>query len=333
LARYAELIGYTQCAFFGISHPDNPKYACREIWSKYQRDAIADALSEAQSMIEGVIGYPISPRWFTNEEHPYKIPVRTDFAKVIAIGTQVITVLGLALAVDHTNDPNTITFATPAGVTTIDDIHVFHPGTHEEITYENIAFVGGNIVITIPRCRLLLWSKQDNPPTGWSYSDDANFETTVDVEQYTNDTALQGQLVSIPTKCDSTCTESTHDVCLYILYAEIGTIKIGPVSANFASCTGPITKVRLNYKAGLTGISRSLESAIIRLAHSLLPEEPCGCDVIKRLWRRDTNIPVILDTERLNNPFGIPDGAWFAYRVATGMTVFTMSEFTGGRNG
>ena len=55
LARYAEIINYTDCAFFGVSHPDNDNYACREIWTKYQRDDIQFHLSEAQAEIEEVI--------------------------------------------------------------------------------------------------------------------------------------------------------------------------------------------------------------------------------------------------------------------------------------
>jgi len=51
LARYAEIIGYQDCAFFGISHPGNDNFACREIWTKSQRDEVQFHLSEAQAEI------------------------------------------------------------------------------------------------------------------------------------------------------------------------------------------------------------------------------------------------------------------------------------------
>jgi hypothetical protein len=80
-------------------------------------------------------------------------------------------------------------------------------------------------------------------------------------------------------------------------------------------CSRP-ERVRLNYKAGVTSLSYQAEDAILRLAHAKMPEEPCGCDVVQRLWKRDREVPKIVTSERLNNPFGLNDGAWIAWRFA-----------------
>ena len=62
LARYARLIGYPECAFWGVNRTEDPQVnACREIWTKDQRDTIAKYLAEAQYEIEQEIGYFIGP--------------------------------------------------------------------------------------------------------------------------------------------------------------------------------------------------------------------------------------------------------------------------------
>ena len=48
LTRYALRVGYMECAFFGVVHPDNAQYACRQLWTQAERDMIAWALAEAQ---------------------------------------------------------------------------------------------------------------------------------------------------------------------------------------------------------------------------------------------------------------------------------------------
>src|SRR5690606_14717329 len=40
-----------------------------------------------------------------------------------------------------------------------------------------------------------------------------------------------------------------------------------------------IPTVRLNYLAGVQKLNTQQEWTVIRLAHSLIPERPCGCDV------------------------------------------------------
>jgi len=50
-----------------------------------------------------------------------------------------------------------------------------------------------------------------------------------------------------------------------------------------------------------------------------MPEEPCGCEVAQRLWRRDRHVPEVLTRERINCPYGLSDGAWQAWRFTQSM--------------
>ncbi|MHA2066141.1 MAG: hypothetical protein ACXABY_17355, partial [Candidatus Thorarchaeota archaeon] len=64
------------------------------------------------------------------------------------------------------------------------------------------------------------------------------------------------------------------------------------------------------------------EDAIIRLANTKMPEDPCGCETAQRLWREDRQRPDPTTVPRLNNPFGMSNGAWAAWKYAQAMKVF-----------
>ena len=336
LARYSQLVGYTECAFFGVVHPDNIKYACREVWTAYQRQSVLDALIEAQEEIENITGYPLSNRWMSDEEHRFAYGFRflAGFGKVNAIGAKKTDTLGLNVAVSHVTDPATVTIVT--AITSKEDIHVFYPGTDIEIIPSVITLSGGNLVLSIPRCRMVAQAFLDD--TDIDYFTVTNFQDTVDVFQYSTDVTKQGTIVKLPSACSTDCTDSEEAVCVYIENSEMGILRAGTSveasCSNVSACgcdkySGKTLKI--NYRAGMKKINRSIEMAIIRLAHSRMPAEPCGCDVLKRLWLQDSTVPDIMDRERLNCPFGTSDGAWQAYRLAISLSQFRMSEFVGSK--
>ncbi len=337
LARYAERIGYRECAFFGVNHPDNAQWECREIWSQAQRDMIAWALGEAQDEIEQEIDYFLTPRWVADERHAYDHrmltrsncytvrPFLTRWGHVIAGGAMLDTVIASGVNVSYTADPATVAVN---GVTCdVANIHVYPAGTAEEITPSAMTLVAGTLTISIPWCRLVDPAYQDNPETGWLYSDVATWGAdTVDVHCVTNDPATQAKLIVAPgTICsDPPCTETQYDACLYVRQSEIGSIEVHRADYSAGTWTRKTlcyvpSWVELNYQAGLTTLTRQAEDTIIRLAHSKMADEPCGCDVTQRLWRRDRNVPQVLTRERINNPFGLADGSWIAWRFAQTM--------------
>jgi hypothetical protein len=336
LVRYARLIGYSECAFFGVSRPDNMRSSCRQLWTQEQRDDILYYLAEAQDEIEAVIQYPLQPTWFVDERHPVKCTIITVWGKIIAAGIRAESVIsddavvdltggmGLSFSVNTTHP--TVTIIYDLGSIPLTELHVFYPDTDVEITPSDIDYdpLTHTLVITIPRCRLVEWSIRENDESGIEYTTDTNFQGTVDVHRIYNDPSVQGKLHYKGAPCTSFCTDSFDSVCEYIKNADIGAIQLDP-SKNWSMCPHQYSYSEVNYQAGLLQLTRQAESAIIRLAHSKMPVEPCGCDVTQRLWARDRNIPAVMTRERVECPFGMSDGAWTAWKWACGMELVRAS--------
>lgn len=325
LARYAKIIEYSECAFFGVNADVNAQYQCREIWTKPQRDTVAKYLAEAQYEIEQETGYPLSPRWIgqgQSDEYQDWQQIRhkvvTRFARFIEGGIQATSTIAAGSAVSHVTDPATVG-PVATTVTDINEIRVYHPGLDVEIDPSSITIVGGNVTIEIPRCRMVKQSVADNPDTGLDYTDLTNFEATVDIKRVYNDSSVQATL-AYPSSCTG-CIETTLAGCFYVRNKRLGILDIQlNGSSNPCGCRAEI--IRLNYRAGADVLTSQAVDAIIRLAHAKMPSEPCGCDIAKRLWGRDRNIPEVLTRERLNCPFGLSDGAWIAWQFAQAMKVY-----------
>ena len=342
LARYAQLIGRAEEQFFGINRPETQRDGtCSPIYTLPMRQMVARYLAEAQEEIEQVVEYPLSARWFLAERHPYQtISIITKWGKLLAAGFQNATVISASAALSHAADPATATVATT--VTDTDEIVVYHPGTEIQIIPSSVVIAGGNVTIAIPRARLVKSTDVDNDEQGLDYTDvppsaTSPFEATVDIYRVYNDESVQGGLIyphrnsgssdclcGCSTGC-LTCDPYTENACEYIRHAEYGYIDVLPASYTapdwtaacpICYCTVP-EYVHLNYKAGLETLTPQIEDAIVRLAHAKMPSPPCGCGVVHEMWSRDRNIPeTFLPLQRLQNPFGVSDGAWFAWRQA-----------------
>lgn len=331
LARYAQLIGYPECQFFGVAGaPGQIDPQCRTIWLKSERDMVLKYLLEAQEELEGQVGYPLKARWIADEK-PYKCPVEARWNKIIEAGVRAEDEVSLGEAVDLTSDPAVVGPILNVTFTDISEVRVYHPTgdpcalTPVEIHPSCVTIADGELIIEIPRCRLVTEAAADNDRGGIDYADDDNFEDEVDVTRVYNDTSTNATLVW-PHRCTSECsaaccTEYTRDGCMYIRNAEMGIIDVLPATYSggewVASClAGKPQIVRLNYRAGMDPLTYQAEDALLRLAHAKMPNEPCGCDIAQRLWERDRFIPKIMTAERANNPFGINDGAWIAWKFA-----------------
>lgn len=335
LVRYAQRIHQNECAFWGVANPADNEigYGCDTIWSQWQREDISYYLAEAQQEIEQQIGYPICPRWFEDERQNYKCQVQADWGHIVEPGVMTIDDVALAEAVGYETGPAVIgPIAT--SLTETDEIAVFYPSSDRQIIPETIEISGGNLTIWIPRCRLVAADKLTNPSTGWNYDDLDNFTGTVDIKRVYNDPSVNATLVW-PHGCTgcSTCSETTQSACMYVRHAEAGIVDLSPATysdgwtrAKPACCCRDPEIVRLNYKAG-GPFTYQMEDTIIRLAHSKMPDEMCGCETFTRLWRRDREIPQILTRERLNCPFGINTGAWVAWRFTQSMKLYRGSTF------
>lgn len=333
LARYAQLADYAEDQFFGVYNPATQQEACKTIWTHRMRSQLAKYLREAQDEIELICNYPLAPRWFVDEAHPFAFPAHARWQKIIAAGIRGVSTISAGAAVNHAADPAVVIVAT--SLTDSAEIRVYHPGTTIEIIPSSIAIAGGNATISIPRARMVKTALQDNPADGLTYGDATNFEATVDVVRVYNDTSTEGGLVWFHQSsscscsiCNGLCSDYAITACIYLRNKETGAFDLLPAAYSGGVwtpscgcyCTDP-DQVRLNYLAGLDPLSFQAEDAIIRLAHAKMPQPPCGCGTIQEMWSRDRNIPTVLDSERLNCPFGLSDGAWVAWKFANAIRI------------
>lgn len=322
LARYAQLINYNECAFFGVSSENNANFACRKLWSQDQRELVRYYLAEAQDELEQIIQYPLQPTWFADEEHSFNSNrgLITKYGKIIALGVKTEQVISDGAVVDLVTDPDicTVTISPVTVSYPLTEIHIFYPDTDVEIIPSDITWdsTTSTLVISIPRCRMVKYSDLENSEEGWLYSDNSHFQGTVDVHRIYNNTAIQGKIFYKGDVCSSFCSEAYESVCGFIKNAEIGSVELDYPSC---LCSSQYTKMSISYVAGLSTLTRQAEMTLIRLAHSKMPDSPCGCDFAESLWRRDRHVPEILTKERINCPFGMSDGAWMAWKWACGM--------------
>ena len=318
LVRYAQRVGYMECAFFGVVHPDNANYACRQLWTQAERDMIAWALAEAQQELEQEIGYHLSPCWTVDERHVYASSMRTRWGHVIAPGVIGDVMLEAGALVNHTTDPATVSTMAASGCA-LGNIHLFYPGTDIEILPTGYSGTAP-LVFSIPWCRMVAPAYQDTPE-GLQYADVATWIThTVDIRCIGNDDSTQATLIYRHGACQCThdCDDTRKAACIYIRDEALGHVEVVATTGSSCCCGRP-DWVLLNYLSGLTTLTAQAEDAIIRLAHSKMATEPCGCDVTQRLWARDRAQGDVLTRERINCPFGTSDGAWWAYRQAQTM--------------
>jgi len=234
LARYAQIIEYDECAFFGVDPGNLDQLDCRTIWIKSERDTIAKYLAEAQLEIENQVGFFLSPRWVVGQlsDEPdgnsrlvdggreWSLPLVTRWAEVIAGGVRAESTISAGETVSHAADPAVIG-PVATTVTDPDEIRIYHPGTDIEMHPSKITISGGNVTIEIPRCRTVTEAAADNDRSGLDYSDTGPggpFEQTVDIKRVYNSEATQAVLV-FPHQCDAICAangcaESTQDACI-----------------------------------------------------------------------------------------------------------------------
>lgn len=332
LPLYAQVIGFSECAFFGVVNPaDVPSPANRPLWKKSERDFVAHFLEEAQAEIEQVCNYPLKARWIEAERHDYEDPILLDWRRVIEAGIRATTTISAGEAVSHAADPAVVgPIATT--VTDEDEVVVYHPGTTIEINPSDITISGGNLTIEIPRCRMLTEAAYADD-SGVDYADTGiggSFELTVDVVRVYNDNSTEGTLVwPHGTSSCASCSGDTDTACVTVLRGLIGEVDFRPASYSGGSwsakswncyCHYP-SYVDVYYRAGLTTLTAQARDAIIRLAHAKMPHDPCNIDPPNWLWTRDKEVPRALTRERLNCPFGLSNGAWVAYNFARSMEV------------
>lgn len=335
LPRYAQLIGYDECGFFGVAYNGQEQSGCATWWTEWQRLNIADALRQAEQKIENIAGYPLRPTWITGQpawgdaryvdEQPFcNNPIVTRWGMVLQGGVRAETTIQAGALIDYSDEDVSIVGPLPATIGDISEVYVYYPGSERRIIPSKVEYVGGVLTVQIPRCRLVDPSKFGviENDYGLDKNDLDNFVESVDIRRIYNDPSTHAELVRQDTCwCGETgCTHQTDAACIRVQDGRVGIVEVWPAEYSDGwqrkrTCRS-YSHVRLNYQAGLRSAPFDLENMIVRLAHSLLPEEPCGCAIIQHLWKRDTTIPDVLTREWLSNPFGISYGAAYAYQWA-----------------
>lgn len=327
LARYANLVTIGEEAFWGIDR-DVSFREDYSVWTIRERQMIAHYLDEAQRRIEQELGYPLNARWF-EDEMAYGCPLIADRGEIIEAGVEAWEIIEADATVDKADDPHEVSVTTT--VTDEDEIVITYPASlvegKIEINPSDIDISGGSATIYIPRCRTVKPSEADNPTTGLDYTDDTLFLDEVDVWRRYNDPSTHASLVwphrtssTVMPVCSVSCEEYTRSGCIYIRDATVGILDVLPATYDETdgwtacqSCYTQPERVHLYYRAGLNPITPDAETAIIRLANTLMPKMPCGCEKYVLSWEQDNNIPDVMTRERVNNPLGIKDGAWHAW--------------------
>lgn len=344
LPRYAKIIGYDEAAFWGVIHDNQHLRGCGPLWSEYERMNVAMALAEAQQEIEQKINYPLCPTWvagtvegaylhndrWVDQQNYCSTRITTRYPRLIAAGVRAVTVLGTDSPIVHNTELGTVgPLATAA--TSTDEIHVYYPGSSREIIPSSITISGGFVTIEIPRYRLVIPQLLNTPEGGVEYEQLEYFLEDVDVKRIYNDPSTNATLVRpncLNNNCAGGCSECTQTACIYLRDPYIGLVDVIPATWDAGTsvwssrvvCAGNYSIVRLNYQTGMRYLNLQAEQAIVRLAHSKMGRPPCLCDRTGQIWQSDYAIPNVLTRERLNNPFGLSQGAHIAWKWAMSLS-------------
>jgi len=317
LIRYAQILGIDERQFFGVEDP--PTEAQEFYWTGSERRQLAEALLAAERLIEAELGVPLSPKWAVGEQHDYQYPLLLDWGEFICAGRIASSI--------YSNGPIAVDYSTPdIGVVTVSHGEV---GSESEVVcfyYDSDAptklyrvlypsdvdWSADDITITFPKWRLV---KPELMDTGRALDidDDTNFVEKILVARVYTDITDQATFVG------ESLTQTGYIQCDL---NSISKVRVEPGSYSSGVWTkclpGFVVRyVTVNYKAGLRWLPYELEQAVVRLAHALLPEPVCpvGHEPWVRFWSRDRERTQPTSRERVNAPWGLEDGAWFAWNV------------------
>lgn len=327
LTMYQQYVGYDEAAFWGVTYDGQEELACNMLWTGRKRDQLANALAEAQSMFESVCGYPLCPTWIEDFQPCPHNPITTKNSKLIVMGKKSTSVIASSEPISFVTEPaNVGPIATSA--TSVSEIHFYLQGTEREVYPSSVTLAGGFLTAEFPRARLILPTYDTN--IGWTgnrFVDLFNFAGELDIAREVADTSQTATLFNR----DLNCAIDTEQLCARIENGDVGIVRIyrncySTIKESF-QCKPPFG-AQLYYRAGLLKLESRILSAVIRLAHTLIPTSLCNqCDQVHRLWEADNKIPPVLTRERINCPFGLSDGAWFAYKRAQQVKTLRMVSF------
>lgn len=303
LDRYQEIMQLPIAAFNGLNWPEeDPKHECATIWTQANRDNLAMWIAAAEERRETELNYHLAPKWLEAEEHTYAYTILLDKKLLIQPGILVETLVGEDVALTLSpggNIQDPVEFTVDIGsAANSSDVVVTYADDTIQLTPSSITMNGNIATIKIPRSRLVKPELMDNRADHLYYSDDNNFITEVDVwhHTYTLDGAIQFVWSSAQVTCEDGCNEKTSLGC-YTQHGNkanrISKIQVWPAtytdgvpSSSMFPYTCPPWMVRVSY---LSGKQNSMNTQLLtaRLAHTMMPNEPCSCPYVEQYWQTD----------------------------------------------
>lgn len=325
--------------FMGAEADTLPNYQCADCWTLTQRSQLAYHLQQAQEMIEDELEYSIMLRGHSDEttdpyvRHPYSSQIQLGRKMLYTLGSWSVTSIGTNIVVDLSADPAVVTFDTTCDLNKIEITYVpdndYYSGATVRIQPKVMTKSGNTVTAKIPWARLLKFSVQGD--TCVDYEDTDNYITAVNAQCRDINCTTPLTLVWLTSNvaCSTPCGTSEQLGCGSVLDNRLGIVQVEPATWNGATfvsntpsyCNSP-TFADISYIEGLYTLPYKLKAAIIRLAHSLMPSEPCGCQIMQAYWKEDRGEAPVLAKETC--PWGMMAGAWFAwnslmrYRIGEG---------------
>jgi len=329
LDQYRRRFNIPPWAFNGVENPNETRRGCDHYWTQWERDDLAQALSDAEKLLAGELGFYLGARYLIDYDRVWSDPLQLRYGHVLGAGVRARTEVTPS-ASDFTVDPATITVPSASFSGGTDEVVVVEDSTGLEIEPDEIATSGTDYVISISQYKLIEWDDLEDQSETIDY--DAAFPAAtwlkladLTVYRQYRDTDTQASIVYGPS-CDcwcasDACTGTTYTGCVFVQRRDIGLVRINraTLSSGTWSCDNSAVcgcydgdKVTVYYEAGTDDIP-NWETAVFRLAHSQMGEQPCGCVLHERQWRLDRQELPVLTAERINCPWGNTQGAWFAY--------------------
>lgn len=305
---------------------------CDPLWCQYApgsgpqgrfhlRDALAQALKEAEDKMARYLGSPVAPDWVSDEQFWNAAGVfETNRFRVLRFGRPFWTQLGdyLDYTVHYLGDWAHVVIPAADYSGNLCDLHLVapgYPGPCQRITYELRPVQiyrdnAGAIIIKAHKAQFVvpaLWETcvpldPDDPDTYLEYAE------VWHVGPGAGPAYSAGEIVTVPSGCGTTmCTETEAVSCAIVngvfdvhggrAIAHIwpATYNAGVWTAKAPDCGQCGTRARLYYQCGVRPetanccqpYERSVANAVARLATAYLPHEPCGCEGIAHQFRAD----------------------------------------------
>lgn len=233
LDRWAKVLGINPRHFAQVSAVVNPATMCsspvkQHAWQEANqigREDIAQAISQAEQILEGNLGHRLLPTWEVDEfqriprpglaelynlygANPrwQKITVETDWGHYLYGGKEAKTLIDAAVPivysdVDTDGYSETATIVVATTITEPSEIAVYFPDENGNTAWEirplrSVTIAGGLATIVIERHQVVLpelWEAYE--PELVNGEVDANFLATVDVYRHWSDPSAQANLV------------------------------------------------------------------------------------------------------------------------------------------